>query len=189
MDIYTARLASFAVKSKRGTKSAKWPHPASFIANPSSLAEAGFYFDPSPEDPDNVTCYLCGKQLSEWGEEDDPFEIHYRKCQDKCAWAVVRCGIADEFDSDGFKFADKSRVPTSKAMEKARLETFKVRWQHDKVRGHGANSKIMAKAGFVHTPQDEDDDLAICLYCHVSLSGWDADDDPLYVGSSLWISF
>lgn len=42
-----------------------------------------------------------------------------------------------------FVFPDKSRMPTSKAMEKARLETFAVGdgWIHDKVRGHGASSK------------------------------------------------
>jgi hypothetical protein len=39
-----------------------------------------------------------------------------------------------------FVFPDKSRVPTSKAMEKARLETFTT-WVHDKTRGHGASSK------------------------------------------------
>jgi hypothetical protein len=40
----------------------------------------------------------------------------------------------------------------------------------------------MARAGFVHTPQPSDDtpdDTATCFYCDLSLSGWDADDDPL----------
>jgi hypothetical protein len=37
----------------------------------------------------------------------------------------------------------------------------------------------MAKAGFVFTPQTPGDDTGTCLYCGVSLGGWDEDDDPL----------
>ena len=36
-------------------------------------------------------------------------------------------------------------------------------------------------AGFVYTPEEAGDDTATCLYCNVSLSGWDDDDDPVYV--------
>jgi hypothetical protein len=39
----------------------------------------------------------------------------------------------------------------------------------------------MALAGFVHTPQSPADDTATCLYCNISLSGWEDDDEPLYV--------
>lgn len=39
----------------------------------------------------------------------------------------------------------------------------------------------MAHAGFVYTAQHPGDDLATCLYCNVSLSGWDTEDDPMYV--------
>lgn len=39
----------------------------------------------------------------------------------------------------------------------------------------------MAQAGFVYTPTVAGDDTASCLYCKISLSGWDEDDDPMYV--------
>ncbi len=45
----------------------------------------------------------------------------------------------------------------------------------------------MARAGFVHTPQESGDDLATCLYCNISLSGWDEDDDPLYAIFHLYL--
>ena len=38
----------------------------------------------------------------------------------------------------------------------------------------------MAYAGFAYTPQHPGDDLATCLYCNISLSGWETDDDPMY---------
>lgn len=56
-----------------------------------------------------------------------------------------------------FVFPDKSRVPTSKAMEKARLETFAVGdgWIHDKIRGHGASSKkVRSKASSTKATTD-----------------------------------
>ncbi|KAI0635243.1 hypothetical protein C8Q77DRAFT_1156558 [Trametes polyzona] len=186
MEYFKARLDSFgppknkrtkASSSKQASASAKWPHPPTWKATPDSLAEAGFYYNPSPHDPDNVTCFMCKKDLCGWEPEDDPFEIHYEKCSDVCAWAVVRC---QKPDANGrYDFSDPARHPTSKAMEKARLDTFaKVQWPHDGVKKHGANSPALAKAGFVCNALEPGDDTALCLYCNLSLGGWDTEDDP-----------
>ncbi|KAJ6561080.1 hypothetical protein DFH09DRAFT_1160400 [Mycena vulgaris] len=77
MEVLQNRLDSF-VKQKRG-KTLKWPHPKTWLATPETLAEAGFYFDPSTDDPDNATCFMCNKQVTEWAEDDDPFDIHWTK--------------------------------------------------------------------------------------------------------------
>ena len=46
----------------------------------------------------------------------------------------------------------------------------------------------MAKAGFAYTPSNSpEDDTATCFYCNLSLSGWDADDDPTYAHLSIHI--
>ena len=39
----------------------------------------------------------------------------------------------------------------------------------------------MAQAGFVYTPQSAGDDTVTCLYCNLSLSGWEKQDDPMCV--------
>jgi len=107
MQIFERRLRSFSstkrVKnlSLTASSSVKWPHPASYAANPDTLAEAGFYFDPSWEDRDNVTCFMCGKELHDWTELDDPFDIHWDKCSESCVWAIVRCGLKVDLDSRG----------------------------------------------------------------------------------------
>lgn len=106
MEALQSRIESFnkskrLKSSKSSKKSSKWPHPQIFQANPEALAEAGFYFNPSPEDKDNVTCFECGKQLSEWEEDDDPFDLHWKKCGDKCSWAAVRCGLREDMDRRG----------------------------------------------------------------------------------------
>ncbi|KII91107.1 hypothetical protein PLICRDRAFT_105816 [Plicaturopsis crispa FD-325 SS-3] len=191
MDALQARIDSF-LKSKRvkkptakqssATVAVKWPHPDTFKATPTSLADAGFYFNPSWEDRDNVTCFMCGKEIGDWDESDDPFDIHWDKCRGTCPWAIVRCGLKVDVDEDGdYVFPDTTRLPSSKAMEKARLDTFTSSglWPHDAVKKHGANSKKMSQAGFVFTPQSAGDDTASCLYCNVALSGWDDDDDPM----------
>ncbi|KDQ60304.1 hypothetical protein JAAARDRAFT_152872 [Jaapia argillacea MUCL 33604] len=186
MESLQDRLDSFKTKrtkqSNKASSSKKWPHPSSYKANPRTLAEAGFYFNPSTDEPDSVSCFICSKELSDWAHDDDPFHIHWSKCYDSCPWAIVRCGLEHDVDEDGnFTFPDANRLPSNKTMETARWDTFRAHksWPHDTVRGHGANSKKMAKAGFVYTPQSQDDDTATCLYCNISLSGWDADDDPL----------
>jgi len=38
----------------------------------------------------------------------------------------------------------------------------------------------MAQAGFVYTPQVAGDDTVTCLYCNLSLGGWETEDDPVY---------
>ncbi|KAJ7089840.1 hypothetical protein B0H15DRAFT_939121 [Mycena belliarum] len=181
MEVLQNRLDSF-VKQKRG-KSLKWPHPNTWLATPETLAEAGFYFDPSTDDPDNATCFMCNKQVTEWAEDDDPFDIHWEKCAKVCAWANLRCGLRRDADSKGrYLFPDKSRLPISKAMEKARLETFAGqgwKWKHDKNKKHGATAKKMAHAGFVFTPTETGDDTGTCLYCEIALGNWDEDDDPM----------
>lgn len=107
MECYQARLDSFS-KSKRvknltltTSSNIKWLHPSSYNATPHTLAEAGFYFDPSWEDKDNVTCFICKKSLSDWSEEDNPFDIHWSKCKTTCVWAQVRCGLMEDVDQDG----------------------------------------------------------------------------------------
>lgn len=104
MEVLENRLLSFS-KPKRVKglkKQLKWPHSEDGMkATPKTLAEAGFYYDPSAKDQDNVSCFICGKHLSEWEPDDDPFDIHWEKCGTSCAWAVVRCALREDTDRHG----------------------------------------------------------------------------------------
>jgi hypothetical protein len=109
MECLENRVLSFSkgkrVKVGSRQQTLKWPHPSSgtdsFIATPKILAEAGFYFKPSAEDRDNVSCFMCHKELSQWEQDDDPFDIHYEKCGGRCAWATLRCGLREDMDKKG----------------------------------------------------------------------------------------
>ncbi|TRM58975.1 hypothetical protein BD626DRAFT_573008 [Schizophyllum amplum] len=190
MECLALREASFA-KGKRvknpnkpsSTVLAKWPHKSKHIATPHTLAEAGFFYDPAYDERDNVSCFMCSKSLSQWEEDDDPFDIHWQKCgtDRRCPWAVVRCGLTQDMDRNGqYTYPDKTRIPTTPMMVQARLLTFSQGkgWPHSG-KDHGASSQRMAEGGFIYNPQDPGDDGALCVYCGTALSGWDSDDDPL----------
>ena len=98
----TKRVKRYPGKTSSSVASIKWPHSPDFKANANTLAEAGFFFSPSWDDRDSVACFLCGKELSDWDADDDPFEIHYTKCKSSCAWAVVRCGLTEDLDKKGW---------------------------------------------------------------------------------------
>jgi Inhibitor of Apoptosis domain len=120
MEVFQNRLDSF-FKSKRvkspsgvsGSVSLKWPHPSHFIASPNALAEAGFFFCPTWDDRDTVKCYMCAKELSDWVQDDDPFDIHWTKCRTSCPWAIVRCGLKDDVDRDGMYASDPIKMLSS----------------------------------------------------------------------------
>jgi hypothetical protein len=108
MESFGARQDTFIngirIKTSSNSKSRtllKWPHSAQYIATPETLADAGFFFSPSATDRDNVQCFACGKELSEWEKDDDPYSIHYDKCGRTCWWAMVRCGLEEERDKRG----------------------------------------------------------------------------------------
>jgi hypothetical protein len=108
MEALQNRIDSFS-KAKRvknpskpsSSVSVKWVHPSSLPANPESLAEAGFYFSPTFDSRDSVTCYMCEKQLAGWQDEDDPFDLHWDRCGTTCCWASVRCGLRSDMDRHG----------------------------------------------------------------------------------------
>lgn len=53
------------------------------------MVEAGWYYDPSPELPDGVTCPYCSLSLDSWDAGDDPLEEHRRR-QDACLFFALK---------------------------------------------------------------------------------------------------
>jgi hypothetical protein len=104
MHSFAARLTSFRTTKGNDRRQSliprdfvEWPHPSNYLATPETLADAGFYHSPSPFDPDNVACFLCGKELGDWQPQDDPFKIHAEKCP-KCSWVLLNFAIVEGED-------------------------------------------------------------------------------------------
>ncbi|RYP59600.1 hypothetical protein DL769_008465 [Monosporascus sp. CRB-8-3] len=173
------RLASFqitqpATKRKsnakgKAAKSLAWPHRH---LDPESFARAGFYFDPTPEYPDNTVCFLCSRKIGGWEDGDNPFEEHLR-LSPHCGWAIVAAievGLGD-YGLDN---------PTQPRMIEARKATFGGRWPHEGKRGWKCKTKQLVDAGWKYTPTMESDDMATCTYCQLALDGWEPKDDPMH---------
>ncbi|KNE56908.1 hypothetical protein AMAG_02678 [Allomyces macrogynus ATCC 38327] len=168
--LYNVRLASFSYSANL------WPHAT---PTPETLAAAGFYYDPFPdESPDSVNCFQCGKPLGDWDPDDDPYKEHVGHTTD-CAWARAVC-VPEMCRLQGpnpYDLNDPETWPA--ALERAREETFVGRWPHAGQKGFFATMERMAKAGFHYTPEVSGDDCASCIYCGTTLSEWSPKDNPL----------
>ncbi|KAJ5430732.1 hypothetical protein N7491_007748 [Penicillium cf. griseofulvum] len=178
MDTFAARLASFDIVLKpekrrsSGTKTPKaitWPHQR---PSPAELAHAGFYYKPYETNPDNTTCFECHRALDGWEEDDNPVTEHLKHAPD-CGWAIMM--DLQQNSSNPATIED----PTGDRITQARLATFGTAWPHDGKKGWVCQSEKMVEGGWYFCPTDESNDLASCVYCKLSLDGWEPKDDPL----------
>ncbi|KAJ5819529.1 hypothetical protein N7474_005120 [Penicillium riverlandense] len=177
MDTFAARLASFDIVLKpekrrssvtKGSKHIAWPHKS---PSPADLAHAGFYYKPYETNPDNTTCFHCHRALDGWEEEDNPIDEHLKHAPD-CAWAIMM--DIQQRSSNPAEIED----PTGERVTQARLATFGSAWPHDGKRGWVCQSDKMVQGGWFFAPTEESNDLASCVYCKLSLDGWEPKDDP-----------
>ncbi|KAF9975342.1 hypothetical protein BGZ73_001063 [Actinomortierella ambigua] len=166
------RLRSF----EQGKQS--WPHPDTYLATPETLADAGFYWDPSRGSKDNVVCFLCSKSLDGWSPDDDPGVEHLSHSR-FCAWAILKSIPPTEDGELPFRWDDEEELPTGDRMTMARIQTFGDWWPHENKKGWIGTKKKMASAGFFFAPMDDSDDNAQCPYCGTALDGWEAFDIPI----------
>ncbi|KAK3378728.1 hypothetical protein B0T24DRAFT_522023 [Lasiosphaeria ovina] len=176
--VYENRLATFQAPQpvgkrrtshagSRAPKSLHWPHKS---LSPASV-RAGFFFEPFPESPDNVVCFLCNKGLDGWEEDDNPLEEHL-KHSPNCAWAIMAAIEAE--------LGDYGKVhPLEPAMVEARKATFGGQWPYEGKKGFKCKTKQLAEAGWKYTPTLESDDMATCAYCQLALDGWESGDKPI----------
>ncbi|KAI2470983.1 hypothetical protein F4781DRAFT_388347 [Annulohypoxylon bovei var. microspora] len=174
---YDGRLASFKAAHPvarrpsnakgKGPKTITWPHED---LNPVQLAQAGLFFEPTPDALDNTVCFLCLKAMAGWEDNDNPLEEHLR-LSPHCGWAIVAAidaGLGDYAVDD----------PTGSEMTEARKATFGGRWPHDGKRGWKCKTKQLVDAGWKYTPTVDSDDMATCTYCSLALDGWEPKDNP-----------
>lgn len=77
----------YAVEYKRLKSFEKWP--TTLKQTPEALSDAGFFYS---QERDRVICFYCGGSLSDWDENDDPWEQH-AKWFSKCRYVQIRVGI------------------------------------------------------------------------------------------------
>ncbi|KAI9719728.1 MAG: hypothetical protein M1812_003216 [Candelaria pacifica] len=181
MQTYECRLASFDIAhsvvkkrasnaSTKGKKTVHWPHTS---PSPAHLAKAGFFYRPTASTPDNVSCFLCQKNLDGWEENDIPASEHLHHSPE-CGWAINACIELRNEDKER-----DEEDPLSEKMMEARRATFMDKWPHDGKRGWTCKTEKMVDAGWYYCPTTESDDFVTCAYCNLSLDGWEPKDNPL----------
>ncbi|OAL36421.1 hypothetical protein AYO20_04317 [Fonsecaea nubica] len=164
---YESRLATFEPPSKRSKLG--WPHKT---PTPEELARAGFYYKPSSASNDNTICYLCERQLDGWEPDDDPIGEHLKHSSD-CGWAILMSTAQDAKQN-----ISTLEDPTEQLYADARRATFAVGWPHEPKRGWKCKVEKMVEAGWHFAPLPESEDYVSCVYCKLSLDGWEPKDDP-----------
>ncbi|KAJ1668042.1 hypothetical protein IW140_000793 [Coemansia sp. RSA 1813] len=175
----------------------RWPYIKykSYLAQPDTLASAGFAFTPAKDAPDNVQCFVCGFELTGWEPTDDPFAEHYAHKPD-CAYAQVHCrvrvartgnkiewvgwavDVAAELTTEE-RARETNRMSEIRADVNSRLQTFAAsKWPHMGRVGWNVTPDKLARAGFYFTPEWAGDDTATCAFCGYALAEWEPDDDP-----------
>ncbi|KAJ2456691.1 hypothetical protein GGF42_003121 [Coemansia sp. RSA 2424] len=166
----------------------RWPYTkyTSYLAQPSTLASAGFSFCPAKDAPDNVQCFHCGFELTGWEPDDDPFAEHYAH-QPTCTYAKLHCQARVAREGDKVEWTGwpvdagagwKELVEMRDDVQQMRLATFTEGWPHTGRGGWNVTPEKLANAGFYYTPEWPGDDTATCAFCGYALAEWEPEDDP-----------
>ncbi|KAK0316801.1 hypothetical protein LTR01_000552 [Friedmanniomyces endolithicus] len=153
----------------------EWTHE---LPSVEQLVRAGFFFDPGPDTPDNVQCFLCNVKLDGWEATDDPLAEHLLHAP-ACAWAIC-LSVLHPTNPDTGEELEAPLDPTSDVLVAARTKTFEVGegWPHEGKRGWRCKVGRMVDAGWILDPGPGEEDGVTCRYCETSLSGWEPKDDP-----------
>lgn len=93
------------------------------------LAEAGFFYHPTTQSPDNTRCFLCNNSLDGWEADDDAVAEHLKHSPD-CGWAI-NIGIEQQIEAGDLDLED----PMDEKLLSARKMTFGSNWPHENKRG------------------------------------------------------
>ncbi|KAJ4421187.1 hypothetical protein N0V85_000280 [Neurospora sp. IMI 360204] len=69
--------------------------------------------------------------------------------------------------------------PLEPILVDARKATFGGKWPYESKRGFKCKSKQLAEAGWKFAPTIEDEDMTVCPYCLLGLSGWEPGDKAI----------
>ncbi|XP_021918584.1 baculoviral IAP repeat-containing protein 5 isoform X2 [Zootermopsis nevadensis] len=69
-------LATYMLEDERLGTFKSWPFNEDTSCNARKMAEAGYIFCGSKDEPDLVQCQVCLKKLDGWKQDDDPWNEH-----------------------------------------------------------------------------------------------------------------
>ncbi|CAH2013702.1 unnamed protein product [Acanthoscelides obtectus] len=79
----------FHSKEKRRQTFTSWVFEDDVECNADALAEAGFIYVGTKDEPDSTQCFVCKKTLDGWEAEDNPWSEHLKHQKD-CPFAALQ---------------------------------------------------------------------------------------------------
>lgn len=176
----------------------KWPHNKSY--SPEDMASFGFYYDPTYQHHDCVTCYYCKKKEYGWpiprekimmsdGLQIQPPILRHAHNSPDCTNARILCARFECEHSKDFHWEYDALFKDPIESSKIRKKSF-VGWPFDEDTNKKTSRRVKTKLkrglptsdqladnGFYYLSYDKGDDAVTCLYCGVSLEGWENGDD------------
>jgi len=191
------RENSFNSRVKNGIV-LKWPHDQTY--QPEEMASFGFYYDPTYQYHDCVTCYYCKKKEYSWpiprekimmndGMQVQPPILRHAHNSPDCINARILCARFECEHSKDFHWENDAQFKDPSESSEIRRKTF-IGWPYDKSttrkvgrreteqKKSGLPTSVeLADNGFYYISYDKGDDAVTCLYCGVSLEGWEKGDN------------
>lgn len=132
------------VAARRSTFADMWPlDPAEGFPTVDQMVAAGWFYDPSTDTPDGVTCPYCALALDAWDVGDDPMQEHRRRSPEclfftlsdiynkpvpmpkkgkRASTKAKRASTRTSTASTASKKGTRGRKRTSEAMEETTME-------------------------------------------------------------------
>lgn len=171
-----------------------WPHGQD--PSPEDLASQGFYYDPTIQHQDAVSCFFCQNKEFSWENPTPQIEMkdglqirppiirHLQNFPDCFNAEILSARFECEHDPD-FKWQNDTNFSDPVASTAIRLKTF-TKWPYDDKRKNQRTkakkyptSEELAANGFYMLGYEQKDDAVTCLYCGVSLEGWEPGDNAI----------
>ncbi|KAF1992065.1 hypothetical protein K402DRAFT_450191 [Aulographum hederae CBS 113979] len=107
------------IDARKATFMGSWPHEhrKGWKCKEKKMVEAGWCYEPTPENDDGVTCFYCNLSLDGWEPKDNPLDEHRKRSPECVFFALV-----DEFAAER-KASKSKRGRTSRASKASRLST------------------------------------------------------------------
>ncbi|KAJ3258355.1 hypothetical protein HK103_003643 [Boothiomyces macroporosus] len=136
--------------------------------SPEILSKLGFYHTPSKANNLLLTCFFCSKTID--CSDMHPLEKHL---MDPCSYCLLYSSLPGDYDwNTGIQKRDFQ-------VELLRDVFVGLEWPYPNDEQKTPTIDQMINGGFLFSPLGDSKDHCCCLYCDISLDGFEPDDDIL----------
>ncbi|CAG9816362.1 unnamed protein product [Phaedon cochleariae] len=89
LEVFVKESLQYLNEENRRKTFKKWVFTKKEVCNADKMAEAGFIYTGTKQEPDSVKCFFCAKPLDGWEATDDPWKEHLSHAPN-CSFAKLQ---------------------------------------------------------------------------------------------------